>query len=102
MPYQTKTWWHTDPEGQRIGYMHPNEFDALLALVYPKGNPRQHFAEDMGLNTATVVRYATGVNPIPRYMAVMVLMIAGREDPTAPLPPVVAPWLNTTKDTEDA
>ena len=68
-----KEWWKTDAAGRRIGWMYPEEFEALVGAHYDERGWARRFAEDFDLSQPTVYRYRDGTLPIPKMIAALVL-----------------------------
>ncbi len=98
MAYTKDEWWKTDTEGKRIGWMTPGEFTRMVCRLFGvKGThyqaPLMQFAEWVGVGKSTVYRWATGQDPIPKWVALLIeserLVWTRGDDHTI----VEAPWL---------
>jgi hypothetical protein len=87
-----KEWWHTDTQGRRIGWMEPVEFESILAGYYTDRGWVRAFCADFDYSPPTVYRYVQGLAPIPKDVAMIVMMISKLGGPEN-LPEIEAPWL---------
>jgi hypothetical protein len=86
-------WWHTDENGQRIGYMEPTEFEAILSAYYDADRTwAKRFAEQFGFTAAAIYRYAQGNLPIPKHVALIVAMMV-KLGSINEVPKLDTPWL---------
>lgn len=101
----TKTeWWITNARGQRIGYLYPEDFAAILESFYGERKWVVRFAADFGFSRSAVDRWKDGKNPIPRHVAMILNMLSAMKNRKIPISPVDAPWLPVieTEDEEPA
>lgn len=99
----TQDWFFTDTANRRIGFMWPDDALAILDSVWGKRKGIGGFATYTGMNRATIERYCNGKSPIPRDIAVLILLMQKevisrqRSDhnprPWHKLPQPDAPWL---------
>lgn len=90
----SKEWWYTDPNGLRIGYMQPVDFDSILAGYYGERKWVAAFSKDFNLSLPTLYRYRDGTAPIPKHVAMIVMMLVEIGGPDK-LPTIDADWLPT-------
>ncbi len=64
-------WWHEDPEGRRIGYMWPEDFESILTVYYGKTRWVAKFGHMADISRGQIGRYRTGIAPIPKPVAMM-------------------------------
>lgn len=88
----SKIWWFVNENGQRIGFMDPIEFESILAGYYGDKVWVRLFSEDFGFSCPTIYRWNQGLTPIPRNVAMCVLMLAKLGGPKK-LPTLNTPWL---------
>lgn len=74
MAYE-KQWWKTDAAGRKIGYMYPEDFEALLAAHYDDKGWVRLFSEDFDISQPTIYRYRDGFTPIPKSVVCNVMML---------------------------
>lgn len=75
MPKLKEEWWHTMSDGGKCGWMLPWEFEEWLNATYTHGAaPRVQFAHAMGIDVSKVSRWATGKDPIPKWVGVVAAM----------------------------
>ena len=87
-----KLWWYTDPDGRRIGWMDPDDFELILSSYYGDENWVNRFTEQFGITKPTIYRYMKGAVPVPKDVAMIVLMLE-KYGPKEDLPVPIAPWL---------
>lgn len=92
MPNSAK-WWLEHTDGRRIGWLWPEDLEAILEIHYGKRKWVNGFAEDFGLSRSTVDRWREGKVPIPKHVAQIVTMMASLKSRDIPMSPIEAAWL---------
>ncbi len=103
MAYTKGDWWHVDKEGRRIGYLYPEDMEAILESFYGERKWVNTFSEKFGFSRSTVDRWRDGSNPIPKHVAMIINMIGTHNVRGLPLDDIDASWLpGEKKDKEQA
>lgn len=71
---------------QRVGILSPAEFSEMMNEALGGRGWQGTFARGTGLSPSTVTRYLQGVFPIPKYVALIVHMLAISRRAGLPLP----------------
>lgn len=93
MAFVKEEWWYTDKEGRRIGWLYPEDFEAILESFYGPRKWVNQFSSDFGFSRSAVDRWRDASVPIPKHVAQIVNMIGTHKVRGLPLTPVEAPWL---------
>lgn len=96
MAYVKEDWWHEVPEAgnkkRRIGWLWPEDFVATLSSRFGRGWVEKA-EEEFGLSRAQIDRYQHGEAPIPKVVAMAVVMMDALKGAKKPVPRLEAPWL---------
>lgn len=93
MAFTKEQWWHTDKEGRRIGWLWPEDMEAILDSFYGERKWVLAFAAEFGFSRSTVDRWRDGTTPIPKHVAQIVNMLGTMKVRNLPLSQVEAGWL---------
>ncbi|QGH74987.1 hypothetical protein MAL1_00241 [Bacteriophage DSS3_MAL1] len=93
MAYTKEEWWHTDKEGRRIGWLWPEDFEAILESFYGERKWVNGFSQQFGFARSTVDRWRDGKTPIPKHVAHIVNMLGTHKVRNLPLTEIEANWL---------
>lgn len=93
MAYVKEEWWHTDGEGRRIGWLWPEDMEAILESFYGPRKWVNAFSQEFGFARSTVDRWRDGKTPIPKHVAHIIQMLGTLKVRELPLTPVEASWL---------
>jgi hypothetical protein len=93
MAFHTADWWKVDSMGRKIGWMWPEDFEAMLEAAYGDRRWVIKFCYEFGYSRATVDRYRTGALPIPKPVACAVHMLSAMRMNKVPFDGIEAPWL---------
>lgn len=93
MAFVKNDWWHTDGQGRRIGWLWPEDMEAILESFYGERKWVNQFAVDNGFARSTVDRWRDGTTPIPKYVANIINILGTLKVRGLPLTPVTADWL---------
>jgi hypothetical protein len=93
MAYTKADWWHTDAKGRRIGWLYPEDMEAILESFYGPRKWVMAFADQFGFARSTVDRWRDGSTPIPKHVAQCIEMLSAFKVRNLPLTTVEAPWL---------
>lgn len=102
MAFTKEDWWHVDGEGRRIGYLWPEDMEAILESFYGERKWVNAFSEKFGFSRSTVDRWRDGTNPIPKHVAMIVNMIGTHNVRNLTLDDIEAPWLPVEKKKAEA
>jgi hypothetical protein len=92
-------WWHTSEDGRRIGWIWPEDFEAILEARYGHRKWIKGFCEDFGYSRSTVDRWKLGQEPIPKHVAQILEMISAMTARKIPLEKIQADWLPLSPNT---
>jgi hypothetical protein len=93
MAYTKEEWWHKDKEGRRIGWLWPEDMEAILESAYGPRKWVNTFSQKFGFARSTVDRWRDGSTPIPKHVAMIVNMISSNNVRGIPTPDIEADWL---------
>jgi hypothetical protein len=93
MAFTKADWWHTDGEGRRIGWLWPEDMEAILESFYGPRKWVNEFAERFGFSRSTVDRWRDGSTPIPKHVAQCIEMLGTFKVRDIPFTPIKADWL---------
>jgi hypothetical protein len=94
--FTTSKWWYTDKDGREIGWLFPEDFVAILEAYYGVNKSISWvlaFGQGFGFSRAQVDRWAKGVTPIPKHVAMIVSMLGTMKTRGIPLTLVQADHL---------
>lgn len=100
MAFTKEDWWIVDSQGRRIGYLHPEDFAAILESFFGRRWVTK-FAEEFGFSRSAVDRWKDGRTPIPKHIAAALSMMSSLKLRNIALQPVEAPWLPVRDDGDD-
>lgn len=93
MAYTKEEWWFTDEDGRRIGWLWPEDMEAILESFYGARKWVNAFAKEFGFARSTVDRWRDGSVPIPKHVAQIINMLGTLKVRGLPLAPIEADWL---------
>lgn len=93
MAYVKEQWWLEDKEGRRIGWLWPEDMEAILESFFGERKWVNAFSTEFGFARSTVDRWRDGTTPIPKHVAQIINMLGTLKVRKLPLTPVEAPWL---------
>lgn len=93
MAFTKEDWWHTDKDGRRIGWLWPEDMEAILESFYGERKWVNAFSQAFGFSRSTVDRWRDGTTPIPKHVAQIVNMLGTMKVRGLPLDEVQADWL---------
>lgn len=68
-------WWHVDSQGRKIGYMWPEDMLTAIESFWGHQKGIDGFARYAGFSYTAVRYWCTGIRPIPRHVALLVLSL---------------------------
>jgi hypothetical protein len=94
-------WWTTDSKGRRIGHMYPEDMLMIIDSIWGYRKGTGGFVRYSGMSVPQVGRYIRGEAPIPKHIALLLLLMQreafSREDRAPSTSPFK--WLPTTDAT---
>lgn len=93
MAFVKEQWWHVAEDGRKIGYLWPEDFEAILESFYGARKWVNKFSDDFNYHRSTVDRWRKGTTPIPKHVAMEVSMLNSLKLRGVALTPVDAEWL---------
>ncbi len=99
MSYTKDEWWHTTPSGARWGWLQPIQFTEQITALSGGGEhqpraPMIRFSWWVGVGKSTVYRWAEGIDPVPKWVALLLKsMLQLQAGDTAFPVDVEADWL---------
>lgn len=91
----TAQWWYEDEEGRKIGWLWPEEFDAICTSIWGKYYPKL-MAADIGVRRGTIDEWKHGRSPIPKLVAEYLSMRQSNAARGIGHSPLEAEWLPYT------
>lgn len=104
MAYVKEAWWYVAEDGRRIGWLWPEDFEAILESFYGERKWVDKFAGDFGYHRSTVDRWRKGTTPIPKSVAQEISMLNSLKLRGVALTALEASWLpkpSADADTDD-
>lgn len=86
-------WWFEPGNGQKWGWMTPENLKHILAEVYGSKTPGQKFAAEIGVSNSTVSRWGSGTVPMPMLPAHYLHLKHRVLTTIEQVPALSAPWL---------
>lgn len=93
MAYVKEQWWFEPGDGRRIGWLWPEDMEAICESYYGTEHWVDRYAKDFGYSRAQVDRWKHGQAPIPKHIAQIVQMMSVLKINKLSFDPVDAPWL---------
>lgn len=93
MAFVKEQWWYVAEDGRRIGFLWPEDFEAILESFYGDRKWVNKFSDDFGYHRSTVDRWRKGNTPIPKNVAQEVSMLNSLKLRGVALTPIDASWL---------
>lgn len=93
MAYTKGDWWHVDANGRRIGWLWPEDMEAILEARYGNRKWVNQFADDFGYSRSAVDRWRKGETPIPKDTAMIITMLGALNVRQIPVSTIEAEWL---------
>lgn len=86
-------WWYTDDQGRRIGWLWPEDFNAILESWYGKRMWVNEFCREFDMSRSQVDRYRHGQAPIPKTLAITISILSTLRNHDIAMPDITAEWL---------
>lgn len=96
MAFVKDQWWLVDDSGRKIGWLWPEDFEAILESHFGPRAWVDSFALYAGIHRSQIDRYRHGKTPIPKHISVLVSQMASLRNSGVPLTEIQAPWLPET------
>ena len=67
-------WWYTDDDGRKIGWLFPEDFEAMCENIWGRFKWVNAFAKYTGMHRATIDGYRNGTRAIPKHIAILITL----------------------------